>query len=152
MLIVKYLPISFKFSNSILDWTSLQWNFGEIFLKTFLEGSVDRVIYRDYIVSRRFFIYCSLACSSAGSASHGGDVTVYVFDINPPSLPTPFNSVLMSVSVFMALSTVFHSIYSFDNFPLSHSVLPVLFLPYWSFQLLYLFMKVSLSSDVILCG
>ena len=31
------------------------------FLKTFLEGSVDRVIYRDYIVNRRFFIYCSLA-------------------------------------------------------------------------------------------
>ena len=32
------------------------------FLKTFLEGSVDRVICRDYIVNRRFFlIYCSLA-------------------------------------------------------------------------------------------
>ena len=31
------------------------------FLKTFLEGSVDRVIYRDYKVNRRFFIYCSLA-------------------------------------------------------------------------------------------
>ena len=29
--------------------------------KTFLEGSVDRVIYRDYIVNRRFFIDCSLA-------------------------------------------------------------------------------------------
>ena len=35
-------------------------NFGG-FLKTFLEGSVDRVIYRDYMVNRRFFIYCSLA-------------------------------------------------------------------------------------------
>ena len=32
------------------------------FLKTFLEGSVDRVIYRDYIVNRCFFIYRSLAC------------------------------------------------------------------------------------------
>ena len=39
------------------------------------------------------------------------------------------------VSVFMALSTVFHSINSPDNSLLSHSVLPVLFLPYWSFQL-----------------
>ena len=29
------------------------------FLETFLEGSVDRVIYRDYIVNPRFFIYCS---------------------------------------------------------------------------------------------
>ena len=70
-----------------------------------------------------------------GSTSRGGDVAVYVFDINQPSLPTPFCSVLVSVSVFMALSTVFHSINSPDNSPLSHSVLLVSFLPYWSFQL-----------------
>ena len=63
-----------------------------------------------------------------GSPSRGGDVAVYVFDINQPSLPTPFHSVLVSVSIFMALSTVFHSISSPDNSPLSHSVLPVLFL------------------------
>ena len=48
----------------------------------------------------------------------------------------------------MALSTVFHSINSPDNSPFSHSVLPVLFLPYWSFQ----FMEVSLTPDIILCG
>ena len=54
---------------------------------------------------------------------------------NQPSVPTPFYFVLVSVSVFMALSTVFHSINSSDNSPLSHSVLPVLLLPYWSFQL-----------------
>ena len=70
-----------------------------------------------------------------GSPSHDGDVAVWVFDINQPSLPTPFYSVLVSISVFMALSTVFHSIDSPDNSPLSHSVLPALFLPYWSFQL-----------------
>ena len=68
----------------------------------------------------------------AGSPSRGGDVTVYVFGINQPSLPTPFYSVLVSVSV---LSTVFHFINFPDNSPLSHSVLPVLFLLYWSFQL-----------------
>ena len=67
--------------------------------------------------------------------SRGGDVTAYVYDMNQPSLPTPFYSVLVSVSVFMALSTVIHSIKSLDNSPLSHSVLPVLFLPYWSFEL-----------------
>ena len=39
----------------------------------------------------------------AGSPSRGGDVTVYVPDINQPSLPTPFYYVLVSVSVFMAL-------------------------------------------------
>ena len=38
------------------------------------------------------------------------------------------------MSVFMALSTVFLSINSPNNSPLSHSVLPALFLPYWSFQ------------------
>ena len=59
----------------------------------------------------------------------------FISDINQPSLPTPYYFVLESVSVFMALSTVFHSITSSDNFPYPHSVLPVLSLPYWSFQL-----------------
>ena len=48
-----------------------------------------------------------LAGVPAGSPSCGGDVVVYVKDINQPSLPTPFSSVLVSVSVFIALSTVF---------------------------------------------
>ena len=61
-----------------------------------------------------------------GSPSRGGDV---VKDINRPSLPTPFYSVLVSVSVFMPLSTVFHSINSRDKCPFSHSVLLVLNLP-----------------------
>ena len=42
------------------------------------------------------------------SFPHGGDVVVCVFDINQPSLPTLFHSILVSVSVFMALSNVFH--------------------------------------------
>ena len=62
----------------------------------------------------------------AGSPSRGGDVTVYVKDKNQPSLPTPFHFVFVSISVFTALSTVFHSINSLNNFPFSHSVLPVL--------------------------
>ena len=41
-------------------------------------------------------------------------------------------NVLVPVSVFMALSTVFHSINSPDNSPLFHSVLVVLFLPHRS--------------------
>ena len=98
---------------------------------------------------------CCVPCYTCefptGSPSRGGDVAVYVFDINQPSLPTPFYSVLVAISVFMAFPTVFHSISSPDNSPLSHSVLSVLFLPYWSFQQ-YLLMKVSLSPDVILCG
>ena len=91
---------------------------------------------------------------SAGSPSRAGDVMVPVPEINQPSLPTPLYPALypvqMSVSVFMAISTVFLSMNSPDNSPLSHSDRPVLFLPYWSFQL-YI-MTVSLSPDIILCG
>ena len=76
----------------------------------------------------------------------------FMFNINQPSLPTPFYSVLVSISVFMALSTVFHSINSPDNPLPSHSVFLVLFLPYWSFWTIYLFMKVSFSPDIIASG
>ena len=63
----------------------------------------------------------------AGLFSRVEDVTVYVPYINQPSLPTSFYSVLVSTSVFVALSTVFHFINSPDNSPLCHSVLLVLF-------------------------
>ena len=64
-----------------------------------------------------------------GLPSCGGNVAVYVFDINQPSLPTPSCSVLMSVSVFMALSTVFHAINSPNNSPISHLCFSGLFGP-----------------------
>ena len=85
-----------------------------------------------------FFLYqltLSLSLRPRGSPSRGVDAAVDVFDINQPSSPTPLSSVLVSVCVFTPLSTVFHSINSPDKSPLFHSVLPVLFLPYCSFQL-----------------
>ena len=51
----------------------------------------------------------------------------FMSDINQPSLITPFYSVLVSISVFLALSTVFYSINPPDHSPLSHSVLPFSF-------------------------
>ena len=57
----------------------------------------------------------------------------FMSDMNQASLPTPFYSVLVPISVFMARSTVFHSINSPDNSPFSDSVLPVLSLPYRSY-------------------
>ena len=76
----------------------------------------------------------------------------FVFDINQPSLPVPLYSVLVSVSVFMALSTVFHFIISPDNSPpLSHSssgLITALLVR----STAYLFMKVSFSPDIILRG
>ena len=83
--------------------------------------------------------------------SRDGDVLVYVKDINQPSLLTHFHPVLVSISVFMALSTIFHSINSPDSSPLSRSVLPVLIL-HSVLSTVYLFIKVSLSPDIILCG
>ena len=71
----------------------------------------------------------------------------FMFDINQPSLPTPFYSVPVSVSVFMALSTVFHSINSPDNSPLSRSLLPLLFFASVVLSTTYLFMKTPLSPD-----
>ena len=86
----------------------------------------------------------------ANSPLRGGDVAVYVFDINQPSLLTPFYF-CSCVYFFLALSAVFHSINFPDNSPLSHSLLPVLFLLYWSFQLyIIVFMKVTFSPDIIL--
>ena len=46
---------------------------------------------------------------------HAVAVLWFMSDIYQTSLPTPFSSVLVSVSVFMALSTVFHSINSPDS-------------------------------------
>ena len=116
-----------------------------MFVSSFIHSFVRSFI-RSFI--RSFMLS---VCIPAGSPSRGGDVAVYVFDINQPSLPTPVYSVLVSLSVFTALSTVFHSINSSDNSPLFHSALPVLFLSIGPINNI-LFTKVSLSPDIILCG
>ena len=59
----------------------------------------------------------------------------FMSDINQQSLSVPFHSVLVSIYISMALSTVLHSINSPSNSLFSDSVLPVLSLPYWSFLL-----------------
>ena len=63
--------------------------------------------------------YCpahnSLKYVPAGSPSSGGDVAVYVSGRNQLSLPTPYHSALVSISVLVALSTVVHSINSPNN-------------------------------------
>ena len=112
---------SYKFLSAWLSWPSAR-------LLLLLLSSLSLLLLP-------LLLFPSLSLVPADSPSRGGDVAVYVFDINQPSLPTPFCSVLVSISVLMALSTVFHCKNSPDNSPLSHSVLPVLFLLYWSFQL-----------------
>ena len=57
---------------------------GGVFFKTFLEGSVDHVIYRNYIVNGSSFIYCNLACGikwqdqESQSAQHRDQHRVYL--------------------------------------------------------------------------
>ena len=85
-------------------------------------------------VSVMMYLLTLLRCPRGPHFHVVGLLRFFFLDINEPSLPTPFNSVLVTISVFMAFSTVFYSINSPDNSPLSHSVLPVLFLPFWSFQ------------------
>ena len=82
-------------------------------------------------VRYREFVVCGTHVVPAGSSSCGGDVMVQFLDINKLSLPTPFfYSVLVSISVFMDLSTVSHSMNSPDNSLFSHSVLTVLSLSF----------------------
>ena len=81
-----------------------------------------------------------------------GDAAVYVFDINQSSLPAPFYSVLVFVSVFMALSNVFlpHKIFrQLSDFSLWFSVLMSALLV---FSAINLFMKVSHSPDTTPCS
>ena len=70
----------------------------------------------------------------------------FMSDMNQPSLPTPFHSVLVSISVFMALLTVFHSINSPDNSSFSDCS-SGLISAFFVVLTTYLFMKVSFSPD-----
>ena len=93
----------------------------------------------------------------AGSASRRGEYCDNV--LHQARSPTPFYSVLLSVSLFMDVSNVFHSLNPPDNPPdkslLSYSVLPVVFILDWSFQLFvnYISLYESLPSpDMIRSG
>ena len=77
----------------------------------------------------------SMFSSSLRAHLHVVGMLQFMSDINQPSLLTPFYSVHVSTSVFVAFLTVCHSKNSLGNSPFFHSVLPVLFLPYWCFQL-----------------
>ena len=94
---------------------------------------------------------CTMKTVPAGWPWRGVDVTVFVPDINQSSLPTSFYSVLGFISVFMALSTVFHSIHSPNNsvFSLCSSARTSALLVH---SIIYLCMKVSPSPYIILCA
>ena len=69
-------------------------------------------------------------------------------DINQPSLPTPFCSVFVSISVLLALSTVF-----FPSVLLTTlRFLTLFFRSNLCLSTLYFYVEVSFSPDVIPCG
>ena len=82
----------------------------------------------------------------------GGYVVVYVFDINLPNSPTPFYSILGSI---FCLCGAYNCVSSIDSpnklsaFSLCSSGLTSALLV---LSTLYLFIKVSFSPDIILCG
>ena len=99
------------------------------------------------------FLWSRVVCGESSRPTPGAvrPITVqspaFWSDINQPSLPTPFCSVLVSISAFMALSTVFHSINSPDNcFLLFSSGLISASLV---LSAICLFMEVSFSPDII---
>ena len=75
----------------------------------------------------------------------------FCFWQNQLSLPTLFHSVLVSVSVFMAISTVFHP-YIFLTTLLSHCSSGLISALFVLWAIYFFLMKVSFSPDIILCG
>ena len=91
----------------------------------------------------------------AGSPSLRWGVAVYVFDINQPSLPTPFFFIFRS-GVCFCLYGPFNFFFSFHKFSRQLSAFSLCFFGLISALLILsvipLFMQVSLSPDIILCG
>ena len=93
---------------------------------------------------------CPLSFPIAGSLSRGGEVVVYNVDINQPSLRTPF---LFRSFVYFCLYGSFICI-SFHKFSRQLSAFSLRSFCFISAFLILStsLMKVSLSTDIILCG
>ena len=72
--------------------------------------------------------------------------------LKPTELAHSFYSVLVSVSVFMTLSTAFHFVNSPYNSPFSHPIFSGLISALLVLSTLCLFIKVSFSPDIIRSG
>ena len=99
-------------------------------------------------------LFVCLVCTLKSPRAHHHVLGMLPFmsDINQPSLPTPFYSALVPISLLMALSTVFHSMI----LPATLRFLTLCFRSYpcliGPFNYIYLFMKVSFSPDIIPSG
>ena len=109
-------------------------------------GGTTKIRYRDFIKhcehSGLFVCPFHPQRVPVGSAPRGEDVTINVYDINPPSLPTPFNSVLVSV-FFSYGSFNYISFHKFSQkFPAFSLCSPSLISALLVLSTVYLFVKV----------
>ena len=81
------------------------------------------------------YVYAVSLGVPEGLPSRGGDATVYALDINQPSLPTFLKILFLCLFLSLWPIQLYFIPWILPTTPFSHSVLPVLILPYWSFQL-----------------
>ena len=98
-----------------------------------------------------FFFFIFFFSSSSGSPSRGGGNGLSP-RYNPTELAHSFLFCSCVCFCLMALSTVFHSINAPENFPALSLCSAGLISALLVISTIYLFTKVSLSPDIILCG
>ena len=91
--------------NPIFDYVNLRFSSAKLILRRWRKHFIS-----DFKKNKKTFEYIIFVHSIIPS---------FLPDINQPSLPTSFYSVLVSFSVSIALSTVFLSMNSPDNSPFS---------------------------------
>ena len=122
-------------------WPSETWSTSGLFMSGSNQVCTHNISYTyrhsafTLLLWVKSFLHHFLVLVTPRSHLHVVGMSRFTSGINQPSLPTPCYSVLVSVSLFVALSTLFHSINSPANSLFSHFVCPALSLPYWPFQL-----------------
>ena len=133
----------------------------EMVLNCRIEMAVERVMRlvckcwlanRGLFVRTRRYVNDGFACLSRLTFTWWRCCRLCLLTYTNWACPLFFDSALVSVSVFMAILTVFHSINFPNNSSFFHSVRLVFFCFTGPFNYIYIFMKVSLSFAIILCG
>ena len=102
-----FFPSFFVFFSSPDSFTSLKNTRETLFLSYrcffLVPGVRSFAPLKCFSFSHVFVLLFSSLHVPTGSSSRGGDVAVYIFEINQPDSPTTFYSVLEPASVFIAL-------------------------------------------------
>ena len=109
---------------------------------------VSECIYRTFALLRLFYsLHCPCLESLRAHLHVVGMSRFMFFDINQPSLPIPFHSVLVPISVYGPFNCIsFHKLSAFS--PCSSGLISAFLV----LSTIYLCMNVSFRPDIILCG